>query len=94
MTETQAALPEPATSYFPSHTAPRVWAISAGDSPVGISLTRQILAHGDYAVIGFTLAPSPGDEMRRGHFDDFLSEVEDSGWSDRFRTVALDVRCA
>lgn len=37
---------------FPAHTTPRIWLITAGDCPVGSSLIRHLLIHGDVVVCG------------------------------------------
>ncbi len=71
--------------------------ITAGDSPVGISVARQILAHGDCALVGLSYSNLDRDECRRDMFEAFLAEVEahrDEGWPDRFKAVQLDIRCA
>lgn len=90
--------PSPDTrAQFPSHTEPRVWLITAGDSPIGISVARQILAHGDYALLGLAHSVLERDERRRDGFNAFLAEVEahsDEGWKQRMRAVPLDIRCA
>jgi hypothetical protein len=76
---------------------PRVWVISSGDSPIGISLAKQILENGDFVVAG--LAPSyfPRDEHERRleRFKEFLCEVDvnsEDQWKARLRPVFLDVR--
>ena len=79
---------------FPSHNGPRVWLLTAGDSPIGISVARQILAHGDYALLGLAHSILERDERRRNGFDAFLAEVEEQGWKQRMKTVPLDIRCA
>lgn len=83
-------------SQFPSHTEPRVWLITAGDSPIGISVARQILAHGDYALLGLAHSVMERDERRRNGVDAFLAEIEehrDEGWKQRMKAVPLDIRC-
>ncbi|KAJ6092257.1 hypothetical protein N7467_004226 [Penicillium canescens] len=80
---------------FPSHNEPRVWVITAGDSPIGISVARQVLAHGDYAFLGLAHTALERDERRRREFDAFLAEVEGhraEGWERRMKTVPLDIR--
>lgn len=93
MTDTH--LPPDFSRQFPSHNEPRVWVITAGDSPIGISVARQILAHGDYALLGLIHSSLDRDECRRVGFDAFLAEVEehrDEGWTERMRTAPLDFR--
>ncbi|OOQ90256.1 short chain dehydrogenase/reductase family protein [Penicillium brasilianum] len=82
-------------SQFPSHSEPRVWLITAGDSPIGISVARQILAHGDYVLLGLAHTVLDRDERRRDGFDAFLAEVEEhreEGWAQRMKSVPLDIR--
>lgn len=85
-----------ARAQFPSHNEPRVWLITAGDSPIGLSVARQVLAHGDYAFLGLAHSALERDERRRDEFDAFLAEVEHhgDGWAKRMKTVPLDIRCA
>ncbi|KAJ5280097.1 hypothetical protein N7478_005469 [Penicillium angulare] len=80
---------------FPSHNDPRVWLITAGDSPIGISVARQVLAHGDYVLLGLAHSTLERDQRRRDGFDAFLAEVEehnDEGWKQRMKAVPLDIR--
>jgi len=88
--------PDYSRPQFPAHNEPRVWVITAGDSPTGISVTRQILAHGDYALVGLAHSNLDRDECRRDAFQAFLAEVEshsDEGWGKRLKSVPLDIRC-
>lgn len=82
-------------SHFPIHNDPRVWLITAGDSPIGISIARQILDHGDSALVGVSDSKLVRENPRRNGFDAFLDEVEahrEEGWPERLRTVDLDIR--
>lgn len=85
-----------ARAQFPSHNEPRVWLITAGDSPIGISVARQVLAHGDYVLLGLAYSVLDRDERRRTGFDAFLAEVEQNreGWDQRMKTIPLDIRYA
>ena len=88
--------PTPALQ-FPTHNAPRVWLLTSGDSPIGVSLARKILDHGDYVVSGIIPADFERVGARSEEFQDFLAEVckkAGAGWKERLRIVALDVRCA
>ncbi|KAL2426600.1 hypothetical protein ABEF95_010510 [Exophiala dermatitidis] len=86
------SVPTP-TPQFPTHNAPRVWLITSGDSPVGISLSRQILDHGDYVVSGINQSEFESDSPRSQQFKRFLSEVvRENGWKDRMKIVPLDIR--
>jgi NAD(P)-dependent dehydrogenase (short-subunit alcohol dehydrogenase family) len=90
------SFPDP-RAQFPSHNGPRVWLITAGDSPIGISVARQALTHGDYVLLGLAHTILDRDERRRNGFDAFLAEVDehrDEGWKERMKTVPLDIRCA
>lgn len=92
MASGSSATPAPA---FPTHNAPRVWLITSGDSPIGISLARQLLDHGDYVVIGIIPAEFEKDGCRSSELKSFLAEVGEKtadGWKDRLRIVALDIR--
>lgn len=87
--------PEYSRPQFPNHSEPRVWVITAGDSPIGTSVTRQILTHGDYALVGLVHSSLDRDECRREDFNAFLAEVEahsDEGWGQRLKTFPLDFR--
>ncbi|KAJ5598495.1 hypothetical protein N7537_008579 [Penicillium hordei] len=86
--------PFDARAQFPSHNEPRVWLITAGDSPIGLSVARQVLAHGDYAFLGLAHSALERDERRRNEFEAFLAEAEHhgSGWAQRLKTVPLDIR--
>jgi hypothetical protein len=93
MTETDSS----SRSHFPSHSERRVWLISSGDSPIGVFLARQILAHGDCVVSGLIPSNLLRDESRRDQFEAFLEDVErytEQGWKSRFRAVMLDIRWA
>lgn len=80
---------------FPAHAGPRVWLISSADSPLGISLTRQLLAHGDSVVAGVTLLNPEREDPRSTDFRSFLDEVlngAEKGWAERLQPVSLDIR--
>ncbi|KIV77256.1 hypothetical protein PV11_09069 [Exophiala sideris] len=86
------AAPTP-TPQFPTHNAPRVWLLTSGDSPVGISIARQVLDHGDYVVSGIIQAEFENESLRSQEFKNFLSEVvRMEGWKDRLKIVPLDIR--
>ncbi|CAL5868593.1 uncharacterized protein PFLUO_LOCUS2820 [Penicillium psychrofluorescens] len=93
MTDTHPS--DASRAHFPSHTGPRVWLITAGDSPIGISVARQVLAHGDSVLLGLAHSILDRDERRRDGFEAFLAEVEGhqhEGWGQRMKTVPLDIR--
>jgi len=98
----------PKVPQFPPHNAPRVWFISDGLAPIAISLSRYLLDHGDYVVVG--VLPTEFAEKRGYELREFLTEVahereeeeredEENGdyrtmkrWRERFRLVPLDGR--
>jgi NAD(P)-dependent dehydrogenase (short-subunit alcohol dehydrogenase family) len=81
------------TPQFPTHNAPRVWLLTSGDSPIGISVARQVLDHGDYVVSGIIQAEFEHESLRSQEFKDFLAEVvRTNGWKDRLKIVPLDIR--
>ncbi|KAL4927474.1 short chain dehydrogenase/reductase family protein [Aspergillus undulatus] len=87
--------PDHTRPQFPPHNDSRVWVITAGDSPVGISVARQVLAHGDSALVGLAYSNLDRDECRREMFEAFAAQVEahrDEGWVERFKAVPLDIR--
>ncbi|OAG37372.1 hypothetical protein AYO21_08449 [Fonsecaea monophora] len=77
---------------FPTHNAPRVWLLTSGDSPIGISVARQVLDHGDYVVSGIIQAEFENDGARSQEFKRFLSQVgRTPGMKERLKVVALDI---
>lgn len=95
MTDNNQASSAPGPSHFPAHEGPVVWILSSGDSPIGVSVARQLLDHGDYVVAG-ARAPNPDrEDPRTADFEAFLEEVEGSenGQKERLKAVALDIRC-
>lgn len=85
------------SSHFPARNGPRVWIISAGDSPIGISLARQLLEHGDHVVAGITPLHGDSEDPPRADFEAFLAEITAGGNGDiqrgTLQPVELDVRC-
>lgn len=93
---TNSTKPPPQTPHFPTHNAPRVWLLTSGDSPIGISLARQVLSHGDYVVSGLVHTDLLQESPRTEELKSLLAECErraEDGWRDRLRIVELDVRC-
>ncbi|KAF2728348.1 short chain dehydrogenase/reductase family protein-like protein [Polyplosphaeria fusca] len=90
---TSARPPRPRSPHFPPHNAPRVWFVTPGSSPIAITLSKQVLDHGDYVVAG--VLPSEF-EKREGQTDDFRGFLEDvkktERWRERLRVVGLDGR--
>jgi NAD(P)-dependent dehydrogenase (short-subunit alcohol dehydrogenase family) len=88
-------VPEHPRPQFPFHNESRVWLITAGDSPIGISVTRQILMHGDYVLVGLAHTRLERDQCRQSEFETFLAEIEShsgEGWRQRFKSVPFDIR--
>ncbi|OAX82847.1 hypothetical protein ACJ72_02808 [Emergomyces africanus] len=81
-------------SHFPAHDGPRVWVISAGSSPIGISLARQLLAHGDIVVAGVPESNPEREDPRSADFEVFLNELstQGPGWRERMKPMAIDIR--
>jgi hypothetical protein len=70
--------------------------ISSGDSPIGISLARQILTHGDYVVAGLVPSSLECNGYRLERFGKFLTEVDSNSehrWKARFKPIVFDFRC-
>lgn len=94
---TNGGVPPTPALQFPTLNAPRVWLLTSGDSPIGVSLARKVLDHGDYVVSGIIPSDFERDGARSEDFQDFLAEVSKkaaAGWKERLKIVALDVRCA
>lgn len=67
----------PKKPQWPAHNAPRVWFLTDGLSPVGISLSRHLLEHGDYVVAG--ILPDEFNSARGDELREFISEVAREG---------------
>ena len=81
------------TPQFPTHNAPRVWLLTSGDSPISVSVARQVLEHGDYVVSGIMQTDFEDDAERSQEFKRFLSQVgRTPGMKERLKVVALDTR--
>ncbi|PGH09948.1 hypothetical protein AJ79_05564 [Helicocarpus griseus UAMH5409] len=95
MTDNSAS-PGSVPSHFPAHDGPRVWVISAGSSPIGISLARQLIAHGDIVVAGVPEFNPEREDPRCLQFKEFLNELSshDLGWRERMKPVVMDIRSA
>ncbi|KAF4556732.1 Short chain dehydrogenase-like protein 49 [Elsinoe fawcettii] len=92
-TQDNPDLKPPRVPKFPTHNAPRVWFLTSASSPIGISLSRHLLSHGDYIVAGV----SPSDlSIPTSPFRLFLAEIASSpakeSWKPRLKPVPLDVR--
>lgn len=95
MSDNQASS-NPGASHFPPHDGPRVWILSSGDSPVGVSVTRQLLEHGDYVVTGVKPPNPDREDPRTAEYESFLEEVianTEEDWRERVKPVTLDIRC-
>ncbi|CAC9886298.1 NAD(P)-binding protein [Aureobasidium pullulans] len=94
MTTSVAVDPKPPRQpKFPTHNSPRVWFLTSANSPVGISLARHLLDHGDYIVAGVPPLEFEKNGEQSQHFREFLEEVkEQETWSGRLRVVGVDVR--
>lgn len=65
----------PRAPKFPTHNAPRVWFLTCANSPIGISLCRHLLAHGDYVTAGVQPVEFEKEVERSQDFKDFLEEL-------------------
>ncbi|KAL9591503.1 MAG: hypothetical protein Q9179_007658 [Wetmoreana sp. 5 TL-2023] len=78
---------------FPAHSGSRVWFLTSGASPIGIALSRQLLAHGDSVVFGVKPSDMPGKNSNRaGDLTAFWNDqvLVNEGWKSRARVVGLD----
>lgn len=85
-------------SNFPIHSAPRTWLITAATCPLGLSIARAALAHGDSIIAGVKprdIDTESESERERGEeFREFYAgECSREGWRERIRRVGLDGRC-
>ncbi|EME47679.1 hypothetical protein DOTSEDRAFT_69587 [Dothistroma septosporum NZE10] len=64
---------------WPTHNAPRVWFLTCANSPIGVSLCRHLLQHGDYVTAGVQAAEFEREEERSRDFKDFLEELASVG---------------
>ncbi|KAK4997150.1 hypothetical protein LTR66_003374 [Elasticomyces elasticus] len=86
-------LKSPLSSKLPSHSAPLVWFLTSANSPIGLSLSRHLLANGDCVAAGVLQADFEKDEERSADFRAFVEEAKGrEDWGTRLRVVALDVR--
>ncbi|KAK3684663.1 hypothetical protein LTR37_020064 [Vermiconidia calcicola] len=87
-------LKPPREPKWPTHNAPRAWFLTCANSPIGISLCRHLLAHGDYVTAGVQPVEFEKHEDRSADFKEFLEEVgtqqDKETWRARLRVVALD----
>lgn len=81
---------------FPVSNSPRVWLISSADTPVGISLLRKILDHGDFLIAGIDQGAFESDSPKSKGFKEVLTEIAHfpsrKDWRTRFQVVSLDLR--
>jgi NAD(P)-dependent dehydrogenase (short-subunit alcohol dehydrogenase family) len=96
MSSTTSDLKLPREPKWPTHNAPRAWFLTCANSPIGISLCRQLLAHGDYVTAGVQPVEFEKHNDQSADFKEFLEEVgtqqDKESWRARLRVVALDVR--
>ena len=67
---------------FPPHSSPRVWFLTSANSPVGLSLCRSILAHGDYVTAGVHFDGLDEHEQQSTALKSFLEEIQQAEASD------------
>jgi NAD(P)-dependent dehydrogenase (short-subunit alcohol dehydrogenase family) len=80
---------------FPSANTPRTWLITSAASPIGLTLSRALLAHGDKLILGVKTADRDIREgtARAQDLAQFIEEARTHGWSEKFKIVELDARC-
>ena len=83
-------------SSFPVSNSPRVWVVSSADTPVGISLLRRVLDHGDFLVAGIDQAAFESNTYKSKGFKEVLTEIANfpsrKDWQARLKIVSLDLR--
>lgn len=96
MTSTQIPVTTEAT--FPVSNSPRVWVVTSADTPVGISLLRRVLDHGDFLVAGIDGAAFESNARKSKGFKEVLTEIAHypsrKDWQNRLKVVYLDLRSA
>ena len=80
---------------FPSANTPRTWFITSAASPIGLTLSRALLAHGDKLLLG--VLPAELDPQSESpiavDLAQFVEEANEQGWAEKFKIVGLDARC-
>lgn len=86
---------------------PQVWVITPGNSSIGISITRNVLARGDYVLFGLARTiektdqkdecDKSGQRRQQEAMDSLMNELaeqngNENGWNQRFKSVILDIR--
>ncbi|KAF1827548.1 NAD(P)-binding protein [Dissoconium aciculare CBS 342.82] len=84
---------------FPLHDTPRVWFLTNANCPIGVSLSRALLAHGDFVVAGVWPRHSEegyddSDDARSNDGSQESASCLDAcaTWKDHLCVVPLDVR--
>ena len=76
---------------FPNHEKPRVWFLTAAESPIANALVRHLLDHGDIVVAAASSAAFGKVEPYPPDFAQLLQEVEENqDWKKAFKVVSLD----
>lgn len=80
---------------FPVSNSPRVWLISSADTPIGISLLRKILDHGDFVVAGIDQGAFESFSPKSKGFREVLTEIAHypsrKDWQARLQIVSLSL---
>ena len=78
---------------FPNHENPRVWFLSAADSPIGIALIRHLLEHGDHIVAAASSTHNDQPDKFSPEFVELIEEVNNNeDWEDCFVPISLNLR--
>lgn len=91
--KTMTSSPTASIPQFPNHAGPRVWFITSGSSPTGLTVAQELLKHGDLVIAGDdTRLSSPEDEPHREALLSLWTYAESQRWEERLRKVRLDAR--
>lgn len=72
---------------------PRVWFLTSGNSPIGASVARNLLEHGDSVVAGVLPAEYNTSESHKEDFEELLKEMSSNQeYKSRFKVVSFDIR--
>lgn len=81
---------------FPVSNSPRVWLVSSADTPVGISLLRKVLDHGDFLIAGIDQGAFESGSPKSKGFKEVLTEIAHfpsrRDWQARLQVISLDLR--
>ncbi len=86
---------QPRQLQIPPHSRPRVWFVTACNSPIGLALARLLIENGDHVVAGLLPTEYEIPNDRSIQFKGFLEEVgQNNEWRSRMKVVGFDIRWA